>query len=75
MPVAMDVATLIAGAPYTQPLTPTDCVALERLLRAPLLEDCMPLIKALLAQGRKLEQEAIAAADVASLILNRRVAE
>ena len=70
-PVAMDAATLIAGEPYTQPLTPADCVALERLQEAPLLKDCAPLIKALLVKGGKLEQEAVSAAGVVSLILDR----
>lgn len=61
-PILMDAATLAAHAAHAQPLQPTERTALEALAGEPLLEDCQPLITALLAANRKLEQEAVSEA-------------
>ncbi|MFV9506825.1 MAG: Wadjet anti-phage system protein JetD domain-containing protein [Oscillochloridaceae bacterium umkhey_bin13] len=62
--LAMDAATLVHYQAASQPLTAGDRRALEELRNHSLLTDQIPLIDQLLANGCKLEQEAIAAEDV-----------
>ncbi len=64
---AMDCATLQTYAAFAQPLTVSDRRALERLKDAAILSDCADLIDALLAQGIKLEQEAVQIEDIAAI--------
>lgn len=63
-PLAMQPALVTAHAAVTRPLSADDQAALTALRALPLLADCAALIDSLLAAGRKLEQEAIAAAQV-----------
>ncbi|HEX8844753.1 MAG TPA: Wadjet anti-phage system protein JetD domain-containing protein [Pyrinomonadaceae bacterium] len=60
-PLAMDVLTFEEHRDYTQSLTGEDRRALTRLRDSPALTDCAELIDLLLAEGRKLEQEAVSA--------------
>jgi len=57
--LAMDVSTFMEHQQYGQPLTPKECEALVQLRKQSLLEDCWPVIDAMLVTQRKLEQEAI----------------
>ncbi len=59
-PLGMSAAHLAESQGETQPLTAGDQAALARLRADPRLADCEPLIAAMLAAGRKLEQEALA---------------
>ena len=60
-PLAMDVPTFEEHRDYAQSLTNEDRRALTRLRALPTLADCAELIDLLLAEGRKLEQEAVSA--------------
>jgi hypothetical protein len=60
-PLAMDVACFEEHRDYAQSLTNEDRRALTRLRALPTLTDCADLIDLLLAEGRKLEQEAVSA--------------
>ena len=60
-PLAMDAPTFEEHRGYAQPLTDEDRRALIRLRAMPALADCVELIDRLLAEGRKLEQEAVSA--------------
>lgn len=59
-PLAMDSATLERHRRHAQTLSARERGVLKQLRQHPLLDDCRPLIDALLATGSKLEQEAIA---------------
>ncbi len=56
----MDRATLTAYTEPGRPLTPVDRRNLARLRTEPVLNDCVPIIEALLAAGTKREQEGLA---------------
>lgn len=66
--LAMDATTLQAQLGQTRPLSATDRQALAMLRDEPGLSDCRTLIDAMLQLDRKLEQEALAAADVVECI-------
>ena len=63
-PLWMDVATFERYAMLAKPLAPRDPIYLTRLMQHPALADERVSIAHLLARGLKLEQEAIALADV-----------
>lgn len=62
--LAMEPAVLEQRRAFARPLTPGDQAALAALRDEAELADCRALIDALLAAGHKLEQEAVAAAEV-----------
>lgn len=66
--MAMDQATFAAHRQFAQPLTKNDHAALTSLQQHPLLTDCASTIAALLTANKKLEQEAIGAQYVLSLM-------
>ncbi len=70
-PLAMDEVTFTQSQDFAQPLTANDRVGLTALQANAELQDCMDIISALLAAGRKLEQEAVEPRYAIGL-LNRR---
>lgn len=63
-PLGMDVATLEQHLGLARPLTNGDRRALETLLRAPELQDCVQVIDRMLTVGLKVEQEAFSVSQV-----------
>lgn len=61
IPLGMDIETFKQASLYAQPLTSSDRESLAILLNGAELADCVPVLRFLLKENLKLEQEAISA--------------